>query len=90
MRTATGIKGRGRLRVGRELAVRGVPREIITDVLSGIEGSDEAAAIRKILSRRRWPARPTLDDRRRMFQHLFRRGFPPDAIRRALGGDIDD
>jgi len=90
VRTATGIKGRGRLRVARDLSARGVAREIISDLMSGIEGTDEAAAIRKILARRKWPARPSLDDRRRMFQHLLRRGFPAGAIRRALGGDLDE
>jgi hypothetical protein len=35
--------------------------------------------------RKKWPARPTPAERRRMFQHLMRRGFPVDAIVRALG-----
>jgi len=88
VRTATAIKGRGRLRVARELAARGVPKDVVSDALGAVEKQDEAAAIRKILARKKWPAKPSLADRRRMFQHLLRRGFPSDAIGRALGGRV--
>ena len=85
VRTASAIKGRGRHRVARELEARGVAKAIIEDAVSSLAGADEAAAIRRILARKRWPARPTLAERRRMYQHLLRRGFPSDSIRRALG-----
>jgi regulatory protein len=88
VRTATAIKGRGRLRIARELAARGLPKDIVGEALAGVERQDEAAAIRKILTRKKWPANPSLADRRRMFQHLLRRGFPSDAIGKALGGSV--
>ena len=85
VRTATAIKGRGKLRVARELAARGLSKDIVSQALAAIEKPDEAAAIRKILARKKWPPDPSLADRRRMFQHLLRRGFPADAIGKALG-----
>ena len=92
VRTATAIKGRGRLRIARELAARGLPKDIVSEALGTVEKPDEAGAIRKILTRKKWPADPSLADRRRMFQHLLRRGFPADAIGRALGrmGDVEE
>jgi regulatory protein len=82
VRSAT--RGRGRHRIGRELEARGVARDLVRRLVAGIAPEDEAAAIAAILARKRWPAAPTRDDRRRMFQHLLRRGFPADAIHRAL------
>ena len=90
VRSALNIKGRGRLRVARELAARGVPRAIVDEALSGVDSQDESAAIRRILTRKKWPARPTLRERRRMFQHLLRRGFSADAIRRELDDAGDE
>ena len=90
VRTATAIKGRGRLRIARELQQRGLPKDVISEALGTVEKPDEAAAIRKVLARKKWPDNPSLADRRRMFQHLMRRGFPADAIGRALGRVGDD
>ena len=90
VRTARAIKGRGRVRIARELAARGLGRDLIDEALSGIEPGDELASIRRILTRKRWPANPSRADRQRMFRHLFARGFPADAIGKALGGREDD
>ncbi len=83
-RTALRVKGRGRLRIQHELQARGVDRAIVDEVIAGGEADDEAAAIEKVLTRKRWPAQPTPVERRRMFEHLLRRGFMPDAVARAL------
>jgi regulatory protein len=85
VRTAAAIKGRGRVRIARELAARGVPREIIAAALGEIARDDELASIRKILARKRWPASPSRLERQRMYRHLLARGFPADLIGRALG-----
>lgn len=91
VRTASRVKSRGRLRIARELSARGLSRAIIDEALAAVEKPDELAAIRKILDRKRWPAKPTIADRRRMYQHLLRRGFPSDAIQKALGrGRFDE
>jgi len=91
VRTAAAIKGRGRVRIARELTARGVARDIITEVLGEVAREDEVASIRKILARKRWPSNPSRLERQRMYRHLLGRGFPADLISRALGrGDEDD
>jgi regulatory protein len=84
VRTAIRVKGRGRLRIQHELEARGVDRAIITEALGAEATADEAEAIEKVLTKKRWPAQPSPIERRRMFEHLLRRGFPPDAVARAL------
>lgn len=89
-RTSAIVKGRGRHRVLRELQARGLSRDVIDEAMASLPAGSEAKAIRRILERKHWPARPSLQLRRRMFQHLLRRGFPADAIRRALGSGVED
>jgi regulatory protein len=85
VRTSTRIKSRGRLRVKGELLARGLSRQVIDEALSTLEAGDERDTLVKILKRKRYPARPTLAERQRMYQHLVRRGFPGDLIRSVLG-----
>ena len=85
VRTSTRVKGRGRLRVKGELVARGLSRQAIDEALSAIETADERDALVRILKRKRYPERPTLAERQRMYQHLLRRGFPSDLIRSVLG-----
>ena len=84
VRTASQVKGRGRIRIAHELHARGVPKSVIDDVVGRLGPDEESQAIQSILARRRWPARPTLADRRRMFHHLLRRGFSPEVIAKEL------
>jgi regulatory protein len=90
VRSATAVKGRGRIRIALELKARGLSRAVIDEALSAIGRSDESAAIRRILTRKKFPAKPSMLERRRMFQHLLRRGFQSDTIRQVLGGRGDD
>jgi regulatory protein len=90
VRTAATVKGRGRVRIARELTARGVSRELISDALDAVSPADELASIRRILARKRWPARPSMAERQRMFRHLLGRGFPADVIGKALGGRAGD
>ena len=85
VRTAAGIKGRGRWRIQRELEARGIDRAIVRDVIAGLSADDESAAIRRFLTRTRLPVAPTAPQRRRVFQQLVRRGFSIQDIDRALG-----
>jgi regulatory protein len=85
VKTATRVKGRGRLRVKGELMARGLSRQAIDDALSAVETSDERDALIRILKRKRYPEQPTLAERQRMYQHLLRRGFSGDLIRSVLG-----
>jgi regulatory protein len=84
VRTASQIKGRGRLRIQRELEARGVDRDLVRDLLADLPAGDDLAAIDRFLSRKRLPPRLSAADHRRVFQQLLRRGFPADAIAKAL------
>ena len=90
VRTAGRVKGRGRLRIARELKARGLSRDMVDEALRAVEPGDELAAIRKILDRKRWPAHPTRAERQKMYRHLMGRGFPSDLISKALGGRFDN
>lgn len=90
VRRAAAIKGRGRVRIARELQARGISRELIDEALGTVARDDEVAAIRKILTRKRYAATPTRLERQRMYRHLLGRGFPADLIGRALGHPDDE
>lgn len=90
VRTATAVKGRGRVRIKRELIARGVAADVIESAMAGVEKDDELASIRKILDRKRWVPGAPLAHRQKMFRHLLGRGFPADLISRALGRHDDD
>lgn len=84
VRTASRIKGRGRLRIQRELEARGLDRSLVREALEELPASDETAALNRVLLRRHLPPRLTAADRRRLFQQLLRRGFTADVIAKAL------
>ena len=84
VRSASRIKSRGRLRIQRELEIRGLDRELIRRALDDLPAADEAAALERILQRRGLPNRLPAADRRRLFQQLLRRGFTADLIAKAL------
>jgi regulatory protein len=86
VRTAARIKRRGRLRIARELEARGLDRGLIQELLTELPAEDDAAAIGRILEQRRVPAVLDPAARQRVFNHLLRRGFPAEAISRALRG----
>lgn len=90
LRTAHDIKGRGRLRIERELLQRGIALSLARDLLASLPADDEQAQIARILARKRLPSRLSLAERRRLFQHLLRRGFPADAISKALRNRGED
>lgn len=84
VRTAARVKGRGRLRIARELEARGVERDLARELVGDVSTEDEAAGIERVLVRKRVPAKLSAAERRKIFAHLFRRGFPADAISQAL------
>jgi regulatory protein len=93
VRTALKVKGRGRYRIERELLARGVDRALVAGLLSELVPDDETASIARILARKRLSPHPTLAERRRLYQHLLRRGFSTDAISKALkarGSEIEE
>jgi regulatory protein len=83
--TASRVKGRGRLRVLRELEATGVDRETARAAVDeAFAEVDEAALLdRAIAKRLRGPLRDE-GHFRRLNQYLTRLGFPPAAIAAAL------
>ena len=97
VRTALNVKGRGRLRIQRELQEKGISREIVADVLAEAFGdTDERALVARAIQKR-LRGRTTLKDRAesaRLYQYLMRQGYTPPAVVAALrkmrGGREED
>ena len=86
-RTAAGVKGRGRLRVTRELNAMGVAKETATEAIAEVFADvDERALIAKALQKKmRGKTRvSTAAEQARLYQYLMRQGFTPAAIVAAL------
>ena len=86
-RTASKVKGRGRLRVTRELQAMGIPREVAAEAVAEVFGElDERAMIdRAIQKKLRGGRKPSsVQERARLYQFLMRQGFTPAAVSAAL------
>ena len=86
-RTASKIKGRGRLRVTRELQALGISREIIAEAVADVFADlDERALIDRAIEKKlRGGKKPsTMQERARLYQFLMRQGFTPAAVSTAL------
>jgi regulatory protein len=90
VRTAARIKGRGALRIRRELEARGIAPLLVREALDQLSPDDDLLAIQRLLERRRVPRPIPADQRRRLFQQCLRRGFPADLVARALAFDPTD
>ena len=86
-RTAANVKGRGRLRVMRELNAMGVARETATEAITEVFADvDERALIAKALQKK-MRGKSRISDARehaRLYQYLMRQGFTPAGIVAAL------
>ncbi|MGH8637559.1 MAG: regulatory protein RecX [Burkholderiales bacterium] len=86
-RTATNVKGRGRLRVMRELLQMGIHADIASEALGEVFGElDERALIARALQKKlRGRAKPgTPAEHARLYQYLMRQGFSPAGVTAAL------
>lgn len=90
IRTGSQVKGRGRLRLRRELEARGIAPDLSDALLADLDEADEVEAAGRVLERKRIPARLSMADRRRIFQQLLRRGFPSHVIAQALARRADE
>jgi regulatory protein len=98
VRTALKIKGRGRLRIQRELQMIGIPKEVAAGALADAFGEvDERSLITKALEKKLRPPKKitTPADYARIFQFLMRQGFSPATITAVLrrhrkGAALDD
>lgn len=86
-RTASQVKGRGRLRVSRELQNLGITREVIAEAVAEVfADADERGLIERAIQKKtRGGAKPaTLQDRSRLYQYLMRQGFTPTGVAAAM------
>ena len=94
-RTAANVKGRGRLRVMRELSTMGIARDVASEALSEVFADvDERTLIAKALQKkmRGRPRITSAAEHARLYQFLMRQGFTPAGITAALrqiGGRSD-
>ena len=88
-RVARDLECRGPLRIRRELEARGVAPGAIAAALGQWTADDEAAAIARVIGRKRVGRRDPAA-RRRLYQHLLRRGFSRDVIAATLGRPDED
>ena len=96
-RTAIDVKGRGRLRIARELHEKGISRDVIGAALAEVFGDvDERSLVTRALQKKlRGKPKPTSQSElARLYQYLMRQGFSPAAVsaelRRLRGrGDVE-
>ena len=88
VRTALAVKGRGRLRIRRELHAMGIESDVAAAALADAFGDvDERALIKKALDKKlRGKKLTTTADRARVFQYLLRQGFSPATVTAVLRG----
>jgi len=86
VRTALKVKGRGRLRIRRELQEMGIDQEVAGAALANAFGDvDERALVTRAMEKKlRGKKIATPGDYARVFQHLVRQGFPPDIVTAVL------
>jgi regulatory protein len=85
--TALKVKGRGRLRIQRELNEMGISREVAADALAETFGEvDERRLIAKAITKKLRGHRKieTPGEYARVYQFLMRQGFSPAAVSAAL------
>ncbi len=86
-RTAVTVKGRGRLRIMRELHAMGVEKQIAAEALGEVFGDlDERTLIARALQKKlRGRPRPAgAAEFARLYRYLLRQGFTPSAVAEAL------
>ncbi|HEY2434238.1 MAG TPA: regulatory protein RecX [Vicinamibacterales bacterium] len=86
VRTAMKVKGRGRLRIRRELQEMGIDQGVAAEALAEAFGDvDERAMVSEALRKKLRGARITTQvEYARAFQFLMRQGFPPSIITSVL------
>jgi regulatory protein len=86
-RTAAGVKGRGRVRVARELQAMGIAKETASEAIAeAFADVDERALIAKAIQKklRGKTTLETAGEHARLYQYLMRQGFTPAGVAAAL------
>jgi regulatory protein len=86
-RTASNVKGRGRVRVMRELSAMGIAKDTASEAVAEVFADvDERGLIAKALQKK-MRGRPRIADaaeHARLYQYLMRQGYTPAGISAAL------
>jgi SOS response regulatory protein OraA/RecX len=86
-RTSVNVKGRGRLRVMRELHAMGIAKEVAAQALADVFGDLDERKLIETALQKKLRGRPRTTDPAeygRLYQYLMRQGFSPAAIMAAL------
>lgn len=79
------FKPRGEIALRQELRRKGVPREVIDEVLAGVGHSDEAAARQAALAKaERYRRLPRPEFAQKLGAYLLRQGFDYETVREAV------
>jgi regulatory protein len=89
-RSASVVKGRGRLRIRRDLEARGISQAAAREATAALSDADELQTIARLVARKRDAVGSDPAARRRLFTQLLRRGFRSDLIARTLKVNPDD
>lgn len=86
VRTALKVKGRGRLRIRRELQEMGIDPDVAGAALADAFGDvDERSLVTRAVQKKlRGKTISSPAEYARVFQHLIRQGFSPDAVTAVL------
>lgn len=86
VRTALKVKGRGRLRIRRELQEMGIDPEVAGAALADAFGDvDERSLVTRAVQKKlRGKTISSPAEYARVFQHLIRQGFSPDTVTAVL------
>lgn len=79
----------GSRRLAHELREKGVAEALAAEAVSAARTDDLAAA--RAVWQKKFGAPPAdATDKARQFRFLLSRGFPPDVVRRVVGGMVDE
>jgi regulatory protein len=87
--TAADVKGRGRLRIVREIVGRGVDHETAVRAVADVFADrDERSLVKRALQKklRGRPQPANAAELARLYQHLMRQGFTPAVVSAVLRG----
>ena len=87
--TAVDVKGRGRLRIVREIVARGVEQATAARAVADVfEDRDERSLVKRAVQKklRGRPQPASRADFARLYQHLMRQGFSPAVVSAVLRG----
>jgi len=86
-RTQVSVRGRGKLRVLRQIEAAGIARTTAKSAVDEVYGSVDANALLDAALAKRLRGRAVIEDdreRQKLYRHLVSQGFEPDAVLSAL------